>query len=251
MPWDFYFAITDGHPISIALDMDVQAVRDKGDKTTLLAIRIPLKSARADGLITAEESELLNVFCDALAGALEKHCAATTVGRVTGGGQRELFFYAPSDDNFEHAIGEVVGLAGPDGYDPGFFCKQDAVWDLYDGFLWPNPRQQQWMGDRRVVEALRDNGDQNDKPRPVEHFVHLPSREAAKSFAASVAEHGFEVVSEEEEPDEDLPIAIKLVGTSTVELPEIHGRACFLMEAAEALNGSYDGWGSPVTNDDA
>ncbi len=235
--WDFYFCTVDDRPASVALDLAWLDVAPPSERSTLLAVRVSLRVPRVDGLSDGGESDTLGRFEEALIAALAEVCGAAPVGRLTTQGYREFFLYGGTDVGLAGAVSRAEA-DGP--YRARFRSEHDPEWCLYFDFLAPERRERQWMGDRRVVDQLRAHGDEADEPRAVDHFVELPDASAREAFRAAAAEDGFDI------SDQGDAFGLHLRRHDPVSVEHIHQVAWDLLELAERLGGSYDGWGAPL-----
>lgn len=165
------------------------------------------------------------------------------VGRLTVGGRRELFFYTATNDadlilrdlNDEFGDLEVEVLA-----------NLDAEWNVYFGFLYPQPIDFQRIHNQRVVRLLAEHGDQPEVPRQIDHFAYFPDAESREAFARAVTEDGFEIEAQTEEDEGELRFAISFHSYGPVDLAAIDQATIGLFIRADELGGNYDGWGCPV-----
>src|SRR5579872_1803610 len=72
----------------------------------LLWTWVYMRSPRDDGLSSDEEAPTLYKIEDALAGLLG-NSGAKLVGRITGGGRREFYFYSPRSEDMDSAVEKV------------------------------------------------------------------------------------------------------------------------------------------------
>jgi regulator of RNase E activity RraB len=242
--WDFYFFVVDGRPCSTMLDLSLVRIAPDATRPWLISVRVPLESPRPDGLTTNAEAAALGKLEDALVRALDAHCGALFVGRMTWNGVRDLFFYAENETGLEFALGDAMqGLSTPRRV---MSRKQkDPEWRHYLDVLYPGPLEWQWMQDRRVVEKLAESGDKGAIARPIDHHARFEQRDAAEAWARAVREMGFEVAIERREGGAEAWNA-HAVREDPAELAHVHDIAVRLFGLAEENGGHYDGWGCSV-----
>ncbi len=233
--WDFYLTRVGERPAAIFCDL---AADPDPERPLRLRVRVRLQFPRPeDGLASADESAGLNAVEDAL---VERLAEAGTryVGRWTCDGFREFVFYAPEDAPFEQGL-RAVAEAFPD-YRPTTEVSEDAGWDMFRELLLPGRWELQWILDRRVVTNLREAGDENDLPRPVDHYAYFSDTGARDAFMREARALGFAV-------EVTLGrVGAHLVRHDPVDLEHIHGVVCELIDLVDRHGGDYDGWGAPV-----
>lgn len=98
--------------------------------------------------------------------------------------------------------------------------------------------------DAAVIEQLRQAGSDLSKPHPMEFFSYFPNEDAARSACETMEAQGFSVsVQPSVATDEHLCL---VTGEVIPTLEEMHRLRSEFESLASALNGEYDGWGTPV-----
>ena len=92
--WDFYFARVNDAISSIFVDLGIRTEVPVETRPWLLWVWVQLQAAKPDGLATNEEARRLNEIGEALDSTVSATCGAQLVGRITGNGRREFYFYA-------------------------------------------------------------------------------------------------------------------------------------------------------------
>lgn len=239
--WDFYFCELEECAASIALDMSLLAESADPNRPWLICVRLHMQDPRDDGMSSSEEFAALQQIEDALSAALDSHCAARQVGRLTTAGTREFFFYAAADDDL---LGVIEGAFSGSGYEVMYRSEHDPEWAHYYGFIAPSRLAYQWIMDRRLVENLRSSGDDLTVQRPVDHYLFFPDSAQREAFTAALEGNDFTLDAGAQSDDGTWPL--HMVRPDPVELDHIHNMVCDLIELADAHGGDYDGWGAPV-----
>jgi hypothetical protein len=245
--WDFYFARVNDAPSSLFVDLGVRAGAPVPGRSWLLWVWLQLRAPRADGLSSGEEAPVLGEIEAVLHPALEKACDAAFVGRITGAGRRELYYYAPSGEGFEACARSV--LAGFPEYRSELGLRADPEWRLYLDLLYPGPTDLARIQNRHVVEKLAEHGDRASFPRRIDHWAYFPTPATRASFAAAIAARGFSVVGEnlQRDAEPELPHGLQFMREDTAEWDAVNELTETLSELAEHFEGDYDGWECPVT----
>jgi hypothetical protein len=246
--WEFYLCRVEGRPASIAFDLGLRRSAPQVDRPWLLCVQALLRSPRPDGLPDGTEAQALNALEDRLQERLLARCDAVEVGRLSTNGVRELYFYGTGDGALDDAV-EEASVAAP-GYRLRLRAEEDTGWERYLEFLWPGPLSWQWIKDRRLVDALTENGDTLELARAVDHWAYFEAPDDRERFIRAVVGLGF--AAERLEPcardDEEGPsLGARVTRSDPVTLAHIHGVTRQLYDLAEQHGGSYDGWECPVT----
>jgi hypothetical protein len=208
--WDFYFCNVNDVLSSIMVNLSAIRRAPENDKPWLLWAWVHLLDGRPDGLSSDVEASKLYEIENALTTALKWPCGAELLGRITGGGRREFYCYAPATKGFETAVDKLRSLF-PE-YRIEYGSKRDADWKQYLQVLYPTEAQMQRIQNRRVLEQLEERGDDHSLPRIVDHLLYFRS---ASARTAVTLDHINDVVSE-------------------------------LIDLATRFDGDYDGWGREV-----
>lgn len=242
--WDFYPEILGGEPASIVVDLALRDPSARPEAPWLVTIDLDMKDPDDHGMGSAEEVARLGPVEDGLQKLLETNFEGRPVGRIRGGGSWRLFVYLPTTDGVADAVSSFVRNG------PGVTCsvraEQDPAWRVYDSVLAPDEERLRWMLDRRVVDRLEEAGDALDTPRPVDHHLEFPTREARVAFLKAIDGEGFAVTDEAFTNVEPRPYTLSLQRTDPVALEAIHRVVARLQKVAHELGGDYDGWGAPV-----
>ena len=98
--------------------------------------------------------------------------------------------------------------------------------------------------DRETLRALAEVADLS-KPRLVEHFLYLPSRDAAEQAAAALTAQGYTADARAAAGEEGALPWLVLASQTTVVDEQSVGEARKLFEGlVERHGGDYDGWGA-------
>jgi regulator of RNase E activity RraB len=186
-----------------------------------------------------EESQVLYALEDALTPALAK-AGARLVGRVTTQGIRDFVYYAPgpvSEDRVRDVLAEWPV------YSFDFSQGEDAEWDFYREVLAPSPREWQSIMTWKVIHDLSEHGDVLETPREVDHHVELPTPVAVETFLSGL--EGFTCAGRDAH-EEGEGVTVHLTRVHSVDFETVEGIVHGLLDNAEQVAGSYEGWGCAV-----
>lgn len=239
--WDVYFGYIEDQLASVLLDMDIWQEIDTEEYKHASCLRVKLKDANEDGFPSDAEAERLNKLEDAVIEFLYGK-NVVNVGRVTTNGARDVIFYA--DQNQLGCLTESAErFMKPAGYEFEIFeIEEDETWEFYFDFLYPDPFQQQQMGNRQVIDALEESGDSLTTPRKVEHWLYFEHPKMMRRFAKAIKKEGFFIERETKEMNEDGKYEITISRKDRVDFDSINEVTDLLVEVSERYEGEYDGW---------
>jgi hypothetical protein len=244
--WDFYFGRVDGAVSSIFVDLGIRADVPLEKRPWLLYVFVPLQSPTAEGLSSNSEGARLHEIGEALAANVSAACGAQMVGRITGAGRREFYFYGEEPGPLDEAVTQSMKSFGEYRHECGSTLEPE--WDQYLNLLYPSDTNLQRMFNRRVLEALAERGDSHETPRPVDHWLEFPDEAARAACRDTLVAIEFSVESEfpSEEDDDELPFTLVVSRVDCVDTHTINGVTLELARLAQEHGGRYDGWESPV-----
>ena len=243
--WDFYFCKVDDELASIFVDLGLAHEAPIAQLSHVGSVRIRMRNPRNDGLSSADEAADLKE----LERALESHVnssapAGVLVGRSTSGGNRDLFFYVPSDEGWGSGIDAVLRRF-PD-YKVEADAWEDRAWEAYFAFLLPNKEQKQTIENRKVCEQLESRGDSLNQPREIDHWVYFREPDQRKQFQARVEGMGFRTGGLTEAPSREAAYGIQIRRVDLPSYNAIDDVTLPLFRLAQEFGGEYDGWETVV-----
>jgi uncharacterized protein (TIGR01619 family) len=239
--WDFYLAKVDHKPASIMVDLGIKDELPFPNHPYMVYLRVYMKQARPDGLSSNEEFQLLCEIGDAVDN-LVKETHHLFVGRNTSDGNRDFYFYTADSDILIENLSTM--MKSFEGYEFDVGKREDKAWDVYKDFLYPEWKAKQGIMNRRVCEALRNNGDNNALPRKIDHWAYFNSKQKLANYVDYLKDHDFIILKQGKEK----PLFGKrFVNFEKIGIPqEIDNLVIELCEKATDLGGEYDGWGCTV-----
>ncbi len=242
--WDFYFARVNGAISSIFVDLGLRADVPIEKRPWLLWVWLVLQAPKSDGLATNEEARSLNEIGEALDSMVAATCGAQLVGRITGNGRREFYFYAAEPGELAVVVDTVMKAFPSYEYETSSTFQPE--WDQYL-MLYPSDSNLERMQNRRLLEALAEQGDVHELPRKVEHwlyFVDDATRAACRDTLVAI-EFAIEDEGMAEQDGEDLPFALVVSRVDSVDTHTINGITLELARLAGEYGARYDGWECP------
>jgi hypothetical protein len=168
--WDFYFARVNDAVSSIFVDLGIRDDVPVETRPWLLWVWVQLLAPKPDGLATNEESRRLHEIGESLDSLVSATCGAQLVGRITGNGRREYYFYAAEPGELPTSVATALKAFPEYKYETGSTFQPE--WEQYLT-LYPSETNLERMHNRRLLESLAKQGDSHEVPRKVDHWLHF------------------------------------------------------------------------------
>ncbi len=248
--WDFYFGRVNGAVSSIFVDLGIRPDVPMEKRPWLLWVFVNLQSPTPEGLSSNSEGARLHEMGEALDANISAACGAQMVGRLTGAGRREFYFYGEEPGPLDQAVAQAMQSFGE--YQQECGSTLEPEWDQYVNLLYPSDTNLQRMFNRRVLETLAERGDSHETPRQVDHWLEFPDEDRRAACRDTLLAIEFKLESEflSEEVDDELPCTLVVSRVDSVDSHTINGITLELARLAQQHGGRYDGWESPVVNSD-
>jgi hypothetical protein len=245
--WDFYFAKVNDAVTSIFVDLGIRPDAPNEKRPWLLWVWVDMKSPKPDGLSSNSEAKTLHEIGEALDAMVSPVCGAQLVGRITGSGRREYYFYGEEPGELAAAAERAMKLFADYKYEAGSTFQPD--WEQYLELLYPSDSNLQRMYNRRVLEALAKDGDVHEAPRKVDHWMDFASAETRAACRSTLEAIDFAIEDEyaSEEPGEPLPFSLVVSRVDSVDTHTINGITIELARLADENGGRYHGWECAAT----
>lgn len=241
--WDHYLGKADGVPSSIFVDLGISYEAPVPSRSLSLRITVGLTIERPDGLSHEDEAEPLFALEDDLRRVLAETADAVYVGRVTGGGQRQFFYYAHGKAGLPKAL-PLLEARHPN-YPLRVDAMEDPGWRVYFEFLYPDRLGRQFILDTHTRRALEEQGDPLITTREVDHYAVFADEEAARGFGHR-AVGDLALLLRGVTRTEKGGWSVDLVGRHPVDGPTLEPITGRLVRLAEEFCGDYGGWGCMV-----
>ncbi len=241
--WAFYPCRVENMSASIYLDLNYKDTGPMPGLTENLRLKLQMKEPRPDGLSSHEEFDQLRAIEDAIMALTHENRNLVFVGRNTSAGFREFYFYASDAETAEREISTSLEAFAHYEFELG--SASDPEWRCYFGFLFPSDRDFQLIHNSQLLEQLESHGDKHHLSRPIDHTLVFPTSTAREQAALRAQAKGF-IATEKEEADGAFMVTLQR--SDPVTYHEINDVVLGLFDLSRELGGTYDGWGSPVTD---
>ncbi|MCG3165746.1 MAG: Regulator of ribonuclease activity B [Bacteroidia bacterium] len=239
--WDFYFTNIDDKPASIGLNLALHDTAPLADKKQCFWIILKFQQSDSLSFPVEKENETLNKLEDELEIFLQKKSQTIYAGRTTGNAERYFYFYSKSLDSVDVFIEEFFKSFPQYKYKLG--QRWDEKWEVYFGFLYPSPLDLQLIYNKRIVEALAENGDNSGLPHHIDHWVNFEKKKDVADFINALKGKNFIVEKNEtDKTHKSHPYTLQISEENRTDLETIDNSVLQLFELAEKFNGIYGGW---------
>jgi uncharacterized protein (TIGR01619 family) len=243
--WDFYLTNVNDKPSSIFLDLGYKKEVPVNGYDHIAWISVRLKQPDDNGMSSSGEMDTLNKIEDSIVGMMNTKYKSKYVGRLTGDGSRDFYFYIPTKDINAQDVKSAFQKFST--YEYQFGSKPDNSWNEYLNFLYPDPRQMQVMQNDHVLENLKSNGDQLTKARRVDHWVYFKNDESRHAFKDAVLKLNYSIQKEDTTDKRDsYKYMLQIYRVDHVDYNSINDVTLELFDLATKLDADYDGWETKV-----
>jgi Family of unknown function (DUF695)/Regulator of ribonuclease activity B len=244
--WDFYFARVNDAVSSIFVDLGIRADVPIETRPWLLWVWVVLQAPTADGLATNDEGRALHPIGEALDSLVSATCGAQLVGRITGNGRREFYFYAAEPGELTTSVATAMKAFPQYKYETGSTFQPE--WEQYLT-LYPSETNLERMRNRTQLAALAAAGDAHEVPRKVDHWLHFADEQSRAACRETLIAIGFSVEDEglSDEEGAEMPFWLVMSRIDSVDKHSINGVTLELARLAGEYCATYIGWESPVT----
>ena len=248
--WESYIASYEGgKPGSTTVRMDLVNSAPLLGYNYVLVTGITYESEREDGFPKGDETfKLLHKIGDELETTLNKSVENVLVGSFMHDFERLEYFYLKSNRGIKEKIEQFYRTNYPN---KKYYLniKEDKHWEYYTKFLYPNEETINYMEDQKVLEALKNAGDDLTKARRIDHWAYFSNNVSMLSFKKEVKAQGFKIESSGEIEDETMPYRLRFYRVDHVDINSIYPITSSLRKMAIKYKGDYDGWETSVEID--
>jgi hypothetical protein len=247
--WDFYVTTIDESPASVFLDLQISSHLLSDQDIWLLFFWVRFRRPDRNGFPVDEEAmPLYDLESDAVENLQAQSIPVEYVGRITGLGRREFYFYGPgtAKDGFLAVIQATLQKFPV--YEVEFGANEDPECSHYSSVMYPSEMEIQQIRVRRSVARLEELGDPLTVPREVHHWLSFTSETTRDAFAMGISRQGFAIKQKFSRQTDEQATQYWLViaRSETVDLESIQQTVYSLVTQATTFGATYDGWESPV-----
>lgn len=238
--WDVYMAQYEKGAGSTVINMSLKSKAPDKNFRFLLSTGVRFNDCTTDGFPSQEEFQKLYVVSDSVKNLVNLAVSNIIAGTFTYQCERKDYYYIKDTVGIRQKLSALYKKQFP-GYEPLINIREDAAWEAYLTFLYPNEETMEYMHNEKVVTKLNEAGDKLDKDRLVDHWLYFPDAKSRDSFIVYAKAKGFKIESKEmsEGPK---PFQLHISRVDKVDLPSISQLTLQLRREARKYNAEYDGW---------
>lgn len=238
--WDVYMAQYEKGVGTTLINMGLKSKAPDRNYRFLLSTGVHFSDCTDDGFPSQAEFQKLYVVSDSVKKLVDLSVSNILAGTFTYQCDRKDYYYIKDTANIRQKLSALYKKRFAS-YQPIINIKEDASWDAYLSFLYPNEETMEYMTNQKVVMKLQDAGDKLDKERPVDHWLYFPDEKSRDSFIVYAKAKDFKIESKEMR-EVAKPFQLHISRVDKVDLPSISTLTLELRREAKKYNGDYDGW---------
>ena len=241
--WNVYRSWLDDDPAVFRLNLALDKVAPLEGFSYCVRITIELKNPDQNGFSTNERPQIYAIE-DQILRPLQSD-KDILVAVLTVRGEVTWYFYSQASGLLQERLKATWDTSM--GYTYQVECSEDKPWNFFLKGLYPNIYEKQTIYNREILSVCKENEDQVEVPRPIEHWLYFDTEQDMLSAIEKAAALGFTVYSskkvvpeEGKEVQEDLGYCLILSKENTP--IDIDGDTWDLIDIALDTHGGYDGW---------
>ena len=245
--WDIYFCYLEDAPAFISVDLGQYSRAPLPDKPYMIEVVAGLLTTTDDGFPDNEEWAKLEEIEDMLVNSFEEKLEAIFVGKTLNSGRRGLYFYSGDTLLVDQMVDEL--RAHFPEYTFEHQITEDPNWEVYFEYLYPDEESLLRIQNNKVLQLLEEQGDQAYVPRKITYTLYFRSVEDRAAAKQEVLNSDFEVESENEAENQELPYTLVLAKVSKADEETIYLTTEMLMQLAIKHDGEFDGWETQIVQE--
>ncbi len=238
--WEQYKRVTDRNPALIQLDTRIYLDVDEIEFTYphIVFIKLKLKEPTETGLFCQnEETSIVNIE-NALEAELMKANSGRYVGRIINAGNVSFLYYLESipklQDFLHYTQNEIKD------YEIDTRHEEDGTWSYYQKLLYPTPKEWQIIENHHVCDKLKEDDDNLELPRVIEHKLHFISEYKKRDLIEELTDEGFQINDTLTTEDGYSGFTFARIDNPTYE--KMDELTLHLIDLLDIYDAKYDGW---------
>jgi hypothetical protein len=228
----------------VSVDFGLRDVAPLTDRPWAVVVGVALREPQANGLPSARENADVERLADRLFDVLGGESGL--VGRIAGGGRKELVFYLARGD-----VGDAVRRAAAEVLPQhAIDCDvtEDAGWERFARSLVPTARERQSIFDREILHTLRQKGDPLTERRPILHWAYFPDEASRERAAVDLASQGFRIENRGvlDRRKRERPFSLRFAHDDVPDAASVEAFVDVAHDLCSSAGGEYDGWETAV-----
>jgi uncharacterized protein (TIGR01619 family) len=240
--WVNYFSSAGGYPVSINVDLGLQAKAPLKERPYLIIFRTSFPVHQKTGFPDFEQTSTLDSIENALVEALTLSNGSIFAGRFTQRGLREFYFYCLDTTQYSATLFKTMSSFQQ--YPWLAKAMFDKTWSNYFDVLFPNPDDLDKIENRLTIIELQKKGDKLFEPREITHTLYFSSSNNRLNFLKELSIPGCIITEQPDNPEGTNAFPYKLVLTMKEKpsLEKIQPITTEMRKLAQKNSGKYQGW---------
>ena len=243
--WEGYIKPIDGEKALVSFNAGVSDYVPDEQYLYVGFVKVKLNAAQENGLVNDEESNDVGFIEDRLEMESLRWKSGKYIGRIITQGEVNFIYYLKMDFEWSHTV-EAAMKEFPD-YKYEFGSRMDTEWEVYQKLLFPTIREWQIIANHHSCDKLKEQGDNLQSKRAIEHKAYFKNEQDRQSFLSLVEEQDFKIQEKMEVPfNNDTMYGIVFYRVDSPFYYNIDELSIKIIDLCEKCNGEYDGWESSL-----
>jgi hypothetical protein len=242
--WDVHLTRVGERPMSMRIDLAAEQHVPLASHPLRLTVRVAMQQPTPEGLRSDEEAPALFALEDALDAALAAEANAIFVFTYILHGRVLWEFQLPASRR-EAATATLLRFRERTSYVVEGRFVDDPEWQFYRDSL-PNERGRHLIMNRRLRQQRQKHGDVETIPRTIDHCALLPTEDAARQAAATLAVRGYTMAAPPKWREGASMWVLEFTRVDPCAPPRPDEWTGEILDVVEPLGGVYEGWGAMV-----
>lgn len=246
--WEAYLASYEKGVGSTVVNMSLRSEKSFSQFPLLLKAGVKIKHCSTDGLPEDDEWGNLHKISDKLKAVIDANAVSKAAGTFTYQCWRTDYYYIADTTVIRQRLMATFKDLFP-GQEYKIEIKPDLKWEAYLDFLYPSEVIMEYISNQKVLTELEKAGDNNSKPRQVDHWLYFKTETGRSQFIKYALEQKYKITLKEYRKDSDLHFALQMSRTDKIDIGTISAITLQLRKKAKEFDGDYDGWETIVVKD--
>lgn len=232
---EIFQRVEDSGVVNIEVDVDALEFKDSSPWLFSVFIKYDISDENLDGFEEFLETK------ESLIIALAYEDRARYVGSRVVDGWSEFYFYAPFSKELDSMVSAILK---PTGYIFESNVVRDAKWGFYLSQLSPTELEHHHILSAKIINQLKEEGDDLTVPRDVEHYVSFETPTQKNRFINTLEIEGFSF--KDDIATDEFEHGIALVKKHSISYDEVKKVVDELFIEIKKENGYYEGWSTTL-----
>jgi hypothetical protein len=239
--WESYVKPIEGHKAMVSFNAGMADSVPNPEYMYVGFVKVKLQNPKEDGLVNEEESHDVGFIEDRLEMESLRWRSGKYIGRIITQGEVSFIYYLKMDFEWSNTVESAMTYFKEYSYE--FGSRLDMEWEVYQKLLFPTIKEWQIIANHHSCNSLKEQGDNLQLERAIEHKVYFESSENREAFIALIEAEGFVNQKEMEVPFNGKTMyGVQFYRVDTPFYYEIDTLTMKLIDISNSCEGQYDGW---------